>query len=156
MKRISLLLLAGVISLASMAQTKVFNEAAAVNGVTSVYISPSILKLGTDVGRLGHGLDDAVSELTGLEVLTTEYDEVRYRKVRELCNNVIKMMTLELMVDVNEDNEKVKLYADLEPESSFANKIVLEIDKEPSNYTVIYVSGKIDISKLIKDNLNFR
>lgn len=153
-KIISLLLFFAVAGMAA-AQSKVFREPASVAGVTAVYISPSLLKLGADVGRLGYGMDDAVSELTGLEVISTEYDEARHRKVRELGNKVIGDLGLELVIDINEENSTARLYANLTGEDAMADRIVLELDKEFTSYTLIYVSGKIDISRLMKDNLNF-
>lgn len=137
-------------------QPKLFEEAAAIEGVTSVYISPALLKVGADVGPLGHGLDEAVKELRGLELISTELDEQRHYKVREIGNRVIAAKSVELLVDINEGGEKVKLYAALEKDGHFASELLLELDQEFAHYTIIYISGKIDISKLIKNNLNFR
>lgn len=151
-----MLLLSLVMAMPADAQSKVFKDAAAVEGVTAVYISPSLLKLGADVGRLGYGVDDAVSELSGLEVISTEYDETRHRKVRELGNKVIETLGLELVIDVSEEIGKARLYANLTGDGAMADRIVLELDKEFTSYTLIYVSGKIDISRLMKDNLSIR
>ena len=137
-------------------QPKLFKEAAAIEGVTSVYISPALLKAGADVGPLGYGLDDAVKELRGLELISTELDETRHYKVREIGNRVIAEKNVELLVDINEGGEKVRLYAVLDKDTPFASELFLELDQEFAHYTIIYLSGKIDISKLIKNNLNFR
>lgn len=160
MKRISIIILLCLVSLAGFAQLKsqpkLFMEAAAIDGVTSVYISPALLRVGADVGPLGHGLDDAVKELRGLELISTELDEERHYKVREIGNRVIAAKDVELLVDINEGGEKVKLYAALEKDSPYSSELLLELDQEFAHYTIIYINGKIDISKLIKNNLNFR
>ena len=138
------------------AQTKIFKEAAAIEGVTSVYISPSLLNLGADIGMLGYGLDDAVVDLNGLEVITSTYSLVDRKKVKDLCNKVIDSLGTELLIDINEEGENVRLFAELDEGSPYAKQMVLEIDEPKDNYTVIYIRGKIDMSKIIKDNLRFK
>ena len=74
-----------MISPLSSAQTKMFKDAAAIKGVTSVYISPTLLELGADVGTLGYGLDNAVEELKGLELITANFSLEEKDKVIDLC-----------------------------------------------------------------------
>lgn len=140
----------------SSAQTKMFKDAAAIKGVTSVYISPALLELGADVGKLGYGLDNAVEELKGLELITANFSLEDRDKVIELCRKAYSALNASLLVDIKEDGEAVKLYAQLDPGTTIARQMVLEINEESGNYTVIYIRGKIDISKIIKDNLKFK
>ncbi len=140
----------------SSAQTKIFKDAAAIKGVTSVYISPALLELGTDVGMLGYGLDDAVEELKGLELITANYALDQKSTVMDLCRKAYSSLNATLLVDITEEGESVKLFAQLEPGTTMARQLVLEINEEQDNYTVIYIRGKIDVSKIIKDNLKFK
>ena len=155
-QRVLCLLLVVFATFEISAQTKIFKEAAAIDGVTSVYISPSLLNLGADVGTLGSGLDEAVDELKGLEVITSTYSLVDRKSVREACNKVIDSLGTELLIDINEDGEIVRLFAELEKGTEFAKQMVLEIDETQGNYTVIYIRGKINMTKIIKDNLRFK
>lgn len=154
--RVIFCILIGFAAIEVSAQTKIFKEAAAVEGVTSVYISPSLLNLGADIGMLGYGLDDAVVDLKGLEVITSTYSLVDRKKVKDLCNKVIDTLGTELLIDINEEGENVRLFAELDEGTPYAKQMVLEIDEPKDNYTVIYIRGKIDMSKIIKDNLRFK
>ncbi|MDE5568289.1 MAG: DUF4252 domain-containing protein [Muribaculaceae bacterium] len=133
-----------------IAQSKVFKEAASVEGVTSVYISPMLLKLGGGSKDLGHGLDDAVKELKSFEVITTEEECKDIKKVADICRKKIAQMGCEILMEVNEDNDKVKIYASVPEGSEYADQLIIEVD-EPKEYTVIYVKGKIDLAKVVKD-----
>ncbi|MDE5553762.1 MAG: DUF4252 domain-containing protein [Muribaculaceae bacterium] len=154
--RVLVFVLVAFAAIKAAAQTKIFKEAAAIEGVTSVYISPSLLNLGADIGMLGYGLDDAVVDLNGLEVITSTYSLVDRKKVKDLCNKVIDSLGTELLIDINEEGENVRLFAELDEGSPYAKQMVLEIDEPKDNYTVIYIRGKIDMSKIIKDNLRFK
>ena len=89
-------------------------------------------------------------------MITSTYSLVDRKSVREACNKVIDSLGTELLIDINEDGEIVRLFAELEKGTEFAKQMVLEIDETQGNYTVIYIRGKINMTKIIKDNLRFK
>lgn len=148
-----------------MAQTKLFKEASAYNSVTSIYLSPNALRLGADAGTIGHGLDEAIVDLQELEIITTA---LNVGEVMISCNKVINNLGLELLIDIYENDEGIKLYAELDDNVSnapgkkgktvdkdiMAKRIVLEVYGRLKNYgyTMIYMQGEINLSELISNN----
>ena len=53
----------------------------------------------------------------------------------------------EVLLDVNDEGDKTTIYAKIIPNSDIAELIFVEVD-EPDEYTVIYIKGKINITKL--------
>lgn len=154
MKKIGIIIVLALVAFVGtqscIAQSKVFKEAASIEGVTSIYISPLLLKLGTTPAELGHGLDDAVKEISAFEVITAEENCKNLPKVAESCRKIIAGMGCEVLMDVNEDNDKVKIYASVPKGGTYADKLIIEVD-EGKEYTVVYVKGKIDLEKVMKD-----
>lgn len=154
MKKFSVLLVAIMIALFGsqncLAQSGLFKEAAAIKGVTSVYISPMLLNLGANLGdmNLGHGLYDAVSEIKWFEIITCDgIKEVD--KVKNICNNVFSKLGCKILMEVNDDNESVKIYGTQIGNTNFVDKIVIEVyDSTDNDYVMIYIMGKIDLSKI--------
>lgn len=152
MKKFSLLVIAAIIAivlpLSCIAQSKIFKEAAKIDNVTSVYISPTLLKLGArQQGYLGHGLDEAIMELSALEVITCDEDASKIPQVKSLCEPVIKAMKCDVLLDVNDEGDKTTIYAQIAPGTNIAELIIVKVE-ESDEYTVIYIKGKVDIKKL--------
>lgn len=135
------------------AQAKVFKEAAAIEGVTSIYISPLLLKMG-GTKSLGHGLDDAVKEIKAFEMIESEQTGERQAKVVDICRKKIASLGCELLMEVNDDEDKVKIYASVPKGSEYADQLIIEVDETGKEYVVIYVKGKIDLQKVMKDKGN--
>lgn len=158
MKKIGLSIMVALFALigtqSCIAQSKLFKDAAAIEGVTSVYISPLLLKLGGGETKVGHGLDDAIKELTAFEVITTEENCKDLKKVAELCRKKIADMKCDVLMEVNEDDETVKIYANIPEGSEYADLLMLEVN-EADEYTLVYVKGKIDLAKIMKNKSSF-
>lgn len=158
MKKIGLVIMLALVALigtqSCIAQSKFFKEAASVEGVTSVYISPLLLKLGGSETKVGHGLDEAIKELTAFEIITTEDNCKDIRKVAELCRKKIADLKCDVLMEVNEEDENFKIYANVPEGSEYADLLMIE-DDEPEEYTLIYVKGKIDLAKIMKNQSRF-
>ena len=158
MKKIGLLIMGAMLALigtqSCIAQSKVFKEAASVEGVTSVYISPLLLKLGGSETKVGHGLDEAIKELTAFEVITTEENCKDLKKVAESCSKKIADMKCEVLMEVNDEDETVKIYANVPEGSEYADLLMIEVNGA-DEYTLIYVKGKIDLAKVMKNKARF-
>lgn len=153
MKRFSLILITAIIVMLSAcscsAQAKIFKEAASIEGVTSVYISPFMLKMaGSMTDDLGNGLDDAVKEIKGLEIISCEKAS-SIPRVKAICEPILAKMGLEVVTEVTEDDEKVTIYAKVIPETTDAEIIVVETS-EPGEYNLIYIKGRIDLTQIDK------
>ncbi len=136
-----------------MAQAKIFKDAAEIDGVTSIYISPMLLKLG-GASTIGHGLDDAVSDLKAVEIITADgLSQTKMKSVMNACRKVIDKLGCELLMAVNDDDDKVMIYAAVDEGSKYAKELVVEVDEEGHEYTVIYIKGKIDLEKISQDDL---
>ena len=152
MKKFSLLVIAVLITLImpqrSIAQSKIFKDAAKIDNVTSVYISPTLLKFGArQLRQLGHGIDEAIQQISEFEVITCDEDVAKIPEVKRICRPIIKSMKCEVLLDVNDEGDKTTIYAKIIPNSDIAELIFVEVD-EPDEYTVIYIKGKINITKL--------
>lgn len=154
MKRFSVFLAAILITLigsqSCIAQSRIFKEAAAIKGVTSIYVSPMLLKFGTGINDmdLGHGLDEAVSEIKGFELITCD-EKIEVGKVKAICDEIIFKLGCELLMEINERDDNVKIYGTPIDGTTFVSQIILEVyDESNYDYTMIYIKGKIDLSKL--------
>ncbi len=155
MKKFSILIVALAIVMlgtqSCIAQSKIFKEAASIDKVTSVYISPTLLKLGASYDNLGHGLDDAIKELNALEVITCDEDVQKIPLVKGKCRPIIDKLGCEVLMEVNDEGDKVTIFAKIIPNTDIAEVIVVEVDEPDDEYTVIYIKGKIDVKELAKE-----
>lgn len=152
MKKFSIVIITIALALVGaqscIAQAKLFKSAAGIKGVTSIYISPTMLKLGASFSDLGHGLDEAVSDLKALEIITCE-EENKLPHVKETCQQVISSLGGELLLEVNEDDEHVVIYGTVPEGETYAEELVIEVsDEDDGEYTVIYLKGKIDMAQI--------
>lgn len=150
MKRISVIIMAMAFIVIGMqncvAQAKIFSEAAKIEGVTSVYISPMMLKLGASYSDLDYGLNNAVKELKAIEIVSCDRS-ANVPTVRQICNPIVEKIGGELLMELSDAGDKTTIYAVMASESGYADKIVVEVSSR-FEYTVIYIVGKIDLKVL--------
>lgn len=137
-----------------IAQTKLFDEAKAYSGVTSVYISPLMCKMGMmsakeELGPAGEG----IKKLNSVDIVNCE--GVDAPKVADVCRKVIQDINAEVLVSTQDNQESAIISIIPDEHSGEAKALVIEA-LEPAEYSVIYITGEFDLEAVAasfsKDN----
>jgi Domain of unknown function (DUF4252) len=121
---------------------------------TLVYITPKMFQLISKIdlkdpdARL---LKDALQDLRGLRILSTEKEPMKYYK--ELSSK-FNASGYELLMTVRDGNENVRFWT---KESNGIISELLMLVSEPTEFTVISFIGKIDLDKIsrLANNMKF-
>ncbi len=135
------LVLVGVMSLHA---ERIMKDAASINGVTSVYVGKSALRLAGSVAPID-GID--LKYLTGVEVLSAETPEP-VRKLKDSLAGVLKSYRprLNAVVETREDGESMTIYAP-DSDNNILNCLII-VEEEPNELNIIVVSGEIPADKI--------
>lgn len=148
----AIVLMMVLVSATSCRAQKEFSDLAEIDGVTSIFIGKTMLKMAG--GKAGHFMNDdnmniskAIEDLTSVEILTTEKSSAM-TKVSPMLESKIKSMKAEQLMEVNDDNEKVVIYSQPYPGDSTLCSSLLIVTKEPNEINVVMIKGKIDPVKI--------
>lgn len=141
-------LLLALTTTSCIAQTKMFDEAKAYSGVTSVYISPLMCKMAMksakddlDIGPASEG----IKKLNSVDIVNCEGSDAN--KVAEVCHRVIEGLNAEVLVSTSDDNESAVISIVTDPGSGKAKAMLIEA-LEPNEYSVIYITGEFDLEAI--------
>lgn len=140
-----LILFTGLISSAQSAQ--IINKISNMDGVTSVYISKTMLSMfGSNVCTNVPGVEmsDIVSSLNSIEILNVEERDVIV-KVKSLIDKLPTDKTLEVLAKIKDDGEVVTIYG--KPNGVSLSHLVLVVE-ESDELVIIYMTGDIPLDKI--------
>lgn len=129
-------------------KSKIFESAKNLKDVTTIYISPSLLKLGLSTAAMKESMgpvSEYVKSLKGLEVINTSLKQSA-DSLKSVTESVVKA-TLEQLMEVNDDGSLINIYGTLDKGDD--TTLILEID-DCGEYSVIYLRGDIDVEGLLK------
>ncbi len=154
MKPIKLLFLiiTSVLSISCSAQ-RTLSEVSSINGVTSVYIGKTALKIaGTamafDSDKSAIDMSKIVKDLTSVEIINCE-DKSVAEKVKKKCEQILSPYPFELITEVKNDDQSVVISGVFDKGEKYINMLLISAD-EDDNTTFILLKGKIDIETLTK------
>lgn len=150
MKRIPIFtILLALTVLSSVAQiTKFFDKYAETDGVTSVYISKTMLNMMPDMKSNGMDMKAMAGKLDNIRILTTENPQL-VSKLRKDLSSSFNSKEYEELLRVNEGKEKTVIYMKTSP--SGVNEYLI-LSEEANELNAILITGKItpsDIQKAI-------
>lgn len=146
MKRITAIILITMIVASVSAQENFLKEFENVKGITSVFVSKSMLGLIPSHKSAGVNIDNIANKLDNVQILVAE----NAQSAKILKNKFTVMMKngkYENIMTVNENNEKTLIYMKEFPRGT--NQFVL-LNTDNSETSIIVVTGKITIND-IKD-----
>ena len=135
-------------SLTANAQMKEFEKYSDTKNVTYVYISKYMLKLaGKAAAPSMPGVDakSIMNKLTGIQIITAEEQSAAAR-LKTDTQNIVKNGKYELLMQVDEDDEKVRIYH----KESKTQSVVVMLTEEDGETTVIIFSGTFSLEDVMK------
>ena len=147
MKRINILvILATVFSLFAQAQQSFFDKYAEMEGVTSVYISKSMLSLLPNVNSTVNGIHigDIANCLDNIQILSSDESAI-ISKLRKETASINTQNGYEELMRVREDGEKTTIY--FKDKKGKKKEFVLLID-EKDELTIISIVGDLTLQEI--------
>ena len=147
MKRIYILaLLTTVFSLFAQAQQSFFDKYAEMEGVTSVYISKSMLSLLPDVDSTINGihLGNIASRLDNIQILSSDESAI-ISKLRKETTDINTKNGYEELMRVQEDGEKTTIY--FKAKKGKKKEFILLVD-EKDEFTIISIVGDLTLKEI--------
>ena len=152
MKQIIIKTLLGIVvalgSLHASAQVKAFEKYADAKNVTYVYISKYMLGMaGKNATPSVPGVDikTLAGKLTGIQIINAE-NKAAQAKLKNDVKGIISRDKYELLMQMNEDDDKVNIYHHITKQQS---AVVMQIeDKE--ELTLMIFSGKFTLEDVMK------
>ena len=147
MKRIYILaILATVFSLFAQAQQSFFDKYAEMEGVTSVYISKSMLSLLPNVDSTVNGIHigNIASRLDNIQILSCEESDVA-NQLRKETSHINPKNGYEELMRVRENGEKTTIY--FKDKKGQKKEFVLLVD-EKDEFTIISIVGDLTLQEI--------
>lgn len=147
MKRINILaILATVFSLFAQAQQSFFDKYAEMEGVTSVYISKSMLSLLPNVNSTVNGIHigNIASRLDNIQILSSDESAI-ISKLRKETAVINTQNGYEELMSVRENGEKTTIY--FKDKKGKKKEFVLLVD-EKNELTIISIVGDLTLQEI--------
>ena len=135
-------------SLHANAQVKEFEKYSDTKNVTYVYISKFMLGM---AGKLatpsvaGVNTKSIMNKLNGIQIITSE-DKAAASRLKSDTQAIVRQGKYELLMQVDEDGEKVRIY---HCEGKKQSAVVMQVEEE-NELTVIVFSGKFTLDDVMK------
>ena len=157
---ISLLMTILPASLSAAKMQRVFSEISNLPGVESTYIGPAALRLAGsyipfEAGMMGT-VGSAIKDLKSIEVVECT-NRKSFKEIQKFADELVARLSLEVIVETTEKDETTRIFGvmpeDDGQDSNTLDGLLIEI-REKGEYTLVFVRGTIDISKLEVNNDN--
>ena len=149
MKKLILTFAIALFALAVTAQESFTDRFGGMKGVTSVYISKSLLGMMPDMKSNGKNFGAVAGKLDNMQILNTETPKAA-RTLKEECGKIIRNGKYVSLMNINDDGEHTGIYM-----KEFVNGkkqyVMLSVDKDETS--VIVLTGKLtlqDIKNVMK------
>ncbi|MDE5969746.1 MAG: DUF4252 domain-containing protein [Muribaculaceae bacterium] len=151
MKRLYILSILFILAVVSVnAQvSKIFEQYSDSKGVTSVYISSTMLRMIPDLKTGDVELKGMTDKLNFIRVLSTEKSDVASKIANEL-NSQIKKDSYEILISANDGDEKANIY--MKTDSKGINEYLI-VAREPNQLSIVLINGSITPADVQKMNL---
>lgn len=138
------------------ANDRLFSEVAGLPGVESVFIGQAAMRFANQSSLSAASLGNirgSIKDVKSVEIVECDKSESidSFKKVKALAESVIKKLNLEIIMEATDDGETTRIYA-MVPENAATDtsldNILIESSEE-DEYSLVYVKGKIDISRIM-------
>ena len=143
-----LCVVAALSSLTVNAQVKAFEKYADVKNVSYVYISKYMLGMaGKNAAPKVLGIDTKTlaGKLTGIQIISSEHKEAQ-AKLKSDVKSIMEKDKYELMMQMNEEDNKVNIFHHIDKKQS---AVIMQVE-EDDEMTVIVFSGKFTLDDVMK------
>ncbi|MBR6036575.1 MAG: DUF4252 domain-containing protein [Bacteroidaceae bacterium] len=137
-----------MMSLQANAQVKEFEKYADTKNVTYVFISKFMLRMagaGSAPSVPGVDTKSIMNKLNGIQIISSE-NKNAIARLKTDAQNIVKQSKYELLMQVDEDGDKVRIYHSEGKQQS----VVVMMADEGDEYTVIVFSGTFTMEDVMK------
>lgn len=137
-----------VLSLQANAQVKEFEKYADTKNVTYVYISKFMLRMvgkGSSPSVPGVNTQSIMNKLNGIQIISSE-EKTSAARLKAETQSIIKQGKYELLLQVDEDDEKVHIYHREGKQQS----VVVMLSDDDGEVSVIVFSGTFTLEDVMK------
>ena len=134
--------------LTANAQVKAFEKYADTKNVTYVFISKYMLSMaGKNAAPSVPGIDTKTlaGKLTGIQIITS-VDNATQKKLKNDVKSIMAKDKYELLMQMNEDDNKVNIFHHVDKQQS----AVIMLVEEDDEVTVMVFSGKFTLEDIMK------
>ena len=154
MKRIYIFLAAIILDVTGLSAqtdvTRVFADLAKIKGVTSVYVSAPMMKLG--LSKISENIHlknkevpiNGIRNPGGLELVNAEKPELASR-LKTAAAGILKGKNTTVLVETKEDGESVNIFSPGKLDNNVIRDLIIEVSEKDNEYTLIYIHGDIEI-----------
>lgn len=153
MKKLVLVALTCLMTVSAFGQSRFYKKFSAYEGMTKVYISPSMFSLMGDDMQLDLTDDvniaGVIKNMSGLYVLSTS-NPGYIAEMKKDFSDLISAGEFEVLMEVEDGEEKVFMY--MQKQEDIITDLYICAD-ENSEFSVIYMSGKLtseDLKEMMK------
>lgn len=147
-----------ILTTSCKAQSKLFTDAAKLPDVTSVYVSPAMMKLGGAMMAASNYNDykKYIKKIKSMEVLTSDSSESK-KKLNAMCDSIIAANKYELLIETTENNDRTMIYSQVpEDENTTMSNGLVIVNSDGSDLSVVYINGQIDVAEIVKEHAEQR
>lgn len=137
-------LLLSLFTLCSHAQQSFFDRFADMEGVTSVYISKSMLSLMPNVQTEGVNIGQLASKLDNIQILSCEKPDVIAKLKKELAH-IRPQNGYEELMRINDNGERTTIY--LKQEKNEKKEFIL-LNDEKNDFNLIVITGNLTLQEI--------
>ncbi|MDO4181269.1 MAG: DUF4252 domain-containing protein [Bacteroidales bacterium] len=137
-------LLLSLCSLCSYAQQSFFDRYADMEGVTSVYISKSMLSLMPNVQAEGVNIGELASKLDNIQILSSEKPDIIAKLKKEVAY-IRPQNGYEELMRVNDNGDKTTIY--LKRGKNEKKEFVL-LNDEKNEFNIIVITGDLTLQEI--------
>lgn len=134
------------------AQNEVFEKLSDHKGITTVFISKSLLGMMPNMDMGGANIAGLTGKLEQMEIYTADSDKNAVRLIKNEITQLVKSKKYETLMAIKEDGENISFYAHKDGDKF---KDLIMYMEEPGECTVIRIMGNFtssDIQKVIPEN----
>lgn len=146
MKRFQILLFAFILSASAFAQKEFIDKLGNIDGVTSVYVSKTMLKLLPQLDVKELDLKKISQKMDGVEILTAE-NQNAVKKLKSGALSYLQKNKYEQLMEVKDGKDNTIIYMK-QKNKDYSSFVLLSADGNHTGFTLIALSGSLTLEDI--------
>lgn len=146
MKRFQILLFAFILSASAFAQKEFIDKLGNIDGVTSVYVSKTMLKLLPQLDVKELDLKKISQKMDGVQILTAENLNA-IKKLQTSALSYLQKNNYEQLIEVKDGKESTTIYMK-QKSKDYSSFVLLSADGNQTGFTLIALSGSLTLEDI--------
>ena len=146
MKRFQILLFAFILSVSAFAQKEFIDKLGNIDGVTSVYVSKTMLKLLPQLDVKELDLKKISQKMDGVQILTADNLNA-VKKLKTSALSYLQKNKYEQLIEVKDGKENTTIFMK-QKNKDYSSFVLLSADGNQSAFTLIALSGSLTLEDI--------